>query len=141
MTILTETPTTYVTAAGLKKQAADGGAPEGWADKQITKARAAHLLLTDQQHVDVLAGRRWKIGDRARYVGTDRVEKTDDNKDILRRTGEVGTITSVAGDDGVAICVFRPDAPKEAIRAAESTIVELRFRENTPGAWKIERIP
>lgn len=141
MTTLTETPTTYVTESGLRKQAADGDAPEGWADKQIKKAREAHLLLTDQQHADALAARRWKIGDRAQYIGPDRIENTDDGKEIFRRTGEVGTITSVTGDKDVAICVFRPDAPQEAVRAADSTIVELRFRENTTGARKIERIP
>jgi len=141
MTTLTEAPTTYVTEAGLRKQATEGGAPEGWADKQIEKAREAHLLLTDQQHTDALAGRRWKIGDRARYIGPERVEVTDDGKELFRRTGEIGTITSVTGDKGVAICVFRPDVPEEAVRSADGTIVEIRFRENTPGAWKIERIP
>lgn len=141
MTTLTEAPTTYVTESGLRKQASEGEAPEGWVDKQIDKAREAQILLTDQQHADVLVGRRWKIGDRAKYIGPERVEKTDDGKDVLRRTGEVGTITAVAGDKGVAICMFRPDVPKEAVRSSDSTIVELRFRENTSGAWKLERIP
>jgi hypothetical protein len=130
-----ETDATYVTEAGIRKFAGDQDAPPGWADKQVEQARRSHLLLTDQQHADALVKRYWKVGDRARYIGPDRTECTDTGKETLRRTGEVGTVTSVVGEKGIAICVYRPDV------LDNDAIVELRFRERTPGALTLERIP
>lgn len=93
-------------------------APEGWVDTQLRIAREAGLLLTERQHADLQAGRRFKVGDLARYVGPTRFENTDDDKYIERVHGQEGYIAEAV--DGVIL--FMPhEAPKTGLRVREMT--------------------
>jgi hypothetical protein len=109
-----------------------------WAEKQIEKAKERGHLMTDRQYQDMVSGRFFKVGDRARYIGPDRPEQPKGHsREIVRKHGQLGKIINVL-DDGQAgrIVKFRPLAPD----ASSEHFVELEVREFTPGFLVLERV-
>lgn len=109
-----------------------------WVQKQIEKAEQRGHLMTDRQYQDMVSGRGFKVGDKARYIGPDRPETPKGHsREVVRKNGQLGKIISVL-DDGQPgkIVKFRPLSPD----AASEHFVELEVREGTPGFLVLERV-
>jgi hypothetical protein len=109
-----------------------------WVDQQVKKARQRGYLMTDLQYADFESGRRFKTGDKARYIGPDRDEPLKGESEEIRRPhGQLGTITHVYDDGhGGKIVTFRPSVADE-----DDRVVDLQVREGTPGYLVLERVP
>jgi hypothetical protein len=115
-----------------------------WIDQRIEDHRKRGLLVTSQQLTDIRYNRPLKEGDRAKFVGTTRIENTRDGRSYTRQYGETGKITqAVRGPDGNHVYLFMPDYPKEALEEGgpDVFVAQLQFKEKTPGYFSIERIP
>ena len=98
-------------------------------------------LLTDQQHADHQAERKWKLGDRARYVGEDRLEKSSRGTHIPRPHGQLAHVSKVLRKpSGTQVVWFMPDPPKE-YNAIDVEVCELVTTEGGKNWFDFERIP
>lgn len=117
----------------LKKQAAQLGTTldiEAWTKANLQRMRELGMLVTEQQYQDHRNVRKLREGDRARYIGPDRVEPLDGGT-YTRPHGQEGTVTLVKQ----GVVTWQPDAT-----AADTRVVELRVRCDTPGYYTLERI-
>lgn len=118
---------------------------EMWIQGRLDDLRKRNLLMTDQQLADWRIGRKWTVGDRARYIGQTRQEPINATTLVARPHGQTGTIISAVRsrveprkevtEVECASVTFRPDAP------VDDHLVTLEFREHTPGWLNVERIP
>lgn len=113
------------------EQPVDKTAIETWATRQLERLKEQGRLVTEQQYQDYRSGRRLKVGDAVKYIGDERAETASDGKTYIRPKDQVGRI--VAEKDNVF--TFRPDA-----NAAETRIVDLQVRFDTPGYFLLERL-
>jgi hypothetical protein len=116
---------------------------ERWVQDRLTSFRARGLLVTARQLEDAKNKRRLQEGDRARFVGCSRLERTRSNKMYQRNHGETGTIVlAEKGGDRRYIYTFMPDAPAGAHDPnTKHFVASLKVKEGTPGAHDLERIP
>lgn len=112
-----------------------------WIELRIDRARRCGRLLTDQQYADVRAQRALRAGDRARYVGPPRTERSRaTGRFVLRPSGQVGTVTRALRHRGSWVVTFVPDVSPELQALAETTDVEVLTL--TTSRWtELERLP
>lgn len=108
------------------------GVIDKWVEHRIKTAREQGVLLTEQQYSDYKNGRALQRGDNAHFIGLTRREKCRDGVVRVRKTGQIGRITSVTQDKATAIVTFTPN---------DAEGVQLTVREDTPGYWVLERLP
>ena len=113
-----------------------------WIQMRVALARKNRLLLTDQQFADMRSGRPFSSGDRARYVGPTRMERSPTTgRYVTRVQGQRGTITSVLrGREGQPLYTFMPDVPKETQALAATTDIEVMALTTADGLL-FERVP
>lgn len=116
---------------------------QSWIQDRIDDARRAGRLLTPQQAMDVRVGRWLREGDRARYLGPNRMERSNaSGNHILRPTGQTGTITNVVKDafGGLRQFTFMPDIDAKT-RAASDAGMLIEVLTCTTNNWvEFERI-
>lgn len=105
-----------------------------WAERALEKLKGQGRLVTEAQFRDYRSNRVLRVGDRAMYVGPNRVEDTE-NGPFTRPHGQLGDIVAVERRGAEFIVTFRPDAT-----AATAHVVELRVITNTPGYYTIQRV-
>jgi hypothetical protein len=107
-----------------------------WAQSSLNKLEAQGRLVSEQQYLDQKNKRVLAQGDRAKYIGPDRVEHTEDGA-FTRVAGQLGTVQSVQNGPGnTFIVTWRPDST-----AATTHVVELVVRTGTSGYFTLERVP
>lgn len=118
---------------------------EDWIERLAKKAQKAGRLMTDQQLADWRLGVKLVKGTKARYIGPDRNERTENGLVVPRLSGQTGLITKVVEPrDGGKLITFHPDVPVQPIEGPDDTepqLVDLVVRELTPGWLHLERIP
>jgi hypothetical protein len=115
-----------------------------WIDQRTEDMRRRGLLVTDRQLDDIRKGRRLEEGDKARYVGPDRLEPTRSGRQYTRKSGETGRIVqAVKGNDNLYIYTFMPDVPEAAKQEGgpDMFVATFQFKERTPAYYQVERIP
>lgn len=99
-----------------------------WVDQRAAALKKRNLLMTDRQLNDLETGRKYKVGDKAIFIGETRIEKIE-NVEIERPSGQKGTIIEVGLHQGAQIVRFRP----------KNSLPDLVIREYTPGFLDLER--
>lgn len=110
------------------------GPINAWAQRGLDKLAAQGRLVTERQYQDHRRRRVLQPGDRARYIGPDRVEQVDGG-DYTRPHGQEGTIQNIQRKGGQFLITFRPDTP-----APVQHVVDLVVLTNTPGYFTLERL-
>lgn len=123
--------TAVALAAG---QDINAGPINAWAKRGLDQLAKQGRLVTEQQYQDHRRRRLLRVGDRARYIGPDRVESVE-GIDYTRPHGQQGVITDVKRKGGGFLVTFRPDEP-----AVSTHVVDLVVLTNTPGYFTLERL-
>jgi hypothetical protein len=92
-----------------------------WINDRIEMAKENGRLITPQQAADMKARRGFQEGDRVRYIGPTRLEKSPATGKLRERpSGQLGTINSVVQDTfgNVVQFTFMPDIDKQTREAA-----------------------
>lgn len=105
-----------------------------WAERSLEKLEQQGRLVTERQYQDHRRRRILTQGDRARYVGPERVEAIDTGT-YVRPHGQEGTIVKTERRGGETLVTFRPDVPAPALQ-----VVELVVMTGTPGYFTLERL-
>lgn len=113
----------------------DANPLQRWAHRSLEKLAEQGRLVNEQQYQDYRQRRVLRTGDRAQYVGPDRVEDTPDGV-YARPHGQYGTITKTERRGAKTLVTFRPDVPAPALR-----VVELVVLTDTPGYYTLARVP
>jgi hypothetical protein len=132
-------------AEALQKEP-QGGAQmvENWIRFVTEKAKDEGRLLTNRQYQDmVMRGKTLTKGDRARYVGPDREEVSQDGGSSTRPHGQIGVIVAMEKVDGQNVATFFPADPVMVALpngAVENKLVNMQVREGTREWLDLERV-
>lgn len=117
---------------------------EKWYEEGVERAINDKRLMTEQQYADWRAGRHFQVGDRARYIGPQKMELTQSGKYVQRQTGQTGHISHTERTyDGSLIFTFMPDVPPEVLEPGgpDLLVADAMVREYTEDFLYYERIP
>lgn len=114
---------------------------EEWIKRHVASAKRHSRLMTVQQLADWRIGRKFAIGDSARYIGATRNEVTQANLIVPREHGQTGIITDVTVMRDIRLITFHPDQPVAPLDApgVEKQFVDFQVREHTRGWLDLER--
>lgn len=133
---------TPVDVAAIEREI-EGPEYQKWIQDRVEAARAAGWLLSPQQAADIQVQRWLQEGDRVRFIGPSRMEKSPTTgRLVMRPTGQTGTVTSVTKNawGQVTQFVVMPDIDRKTREAADAgmTIEVLTL---TTNKWiEFERI-
>lgn len=119
---------------------------KAWVEMLVDRYRKEGKIMTDRQMQDYTMGNKWKVGDKAHYIGETRTERVtgSDGVDylVVRKQGQTGAISAIAEDKAKnRIVTFFPDARVQPEKSpqAESMLVQLEFLEHALGWLNVER--
>lgn len=116
---------------------------ENWIRFVCEKAETEGRLLTNRQFQDWVMGRKLAKGDRARFVGADREETSQDGGTSVRPYGQIGIIVAMEKVDGENVLTFFPVDPVMVTMPngkVEKKLVNFQAREGTSEWRELERV-